>query len=286
MKHLLSLSLLALTMVSTAVAQDTTTDSVAPLRPVTSAYTLDLGSSSMADTYLSPITYRGWNVALGYERMQAMRFDPERWVMQLDARLDFARGRNRADNATTWMVDYDMRWGMMRRWRLPHQLTLAVGGSTGIDVGCIYNARNSNNPASAKAAWSINLTGMAAWNTHIGRLPVTVRYEPTLPLAGVFFSPEYDELYYEIYLGNHDGLVHFAHPFNRFAMTNYLSADLRLGSTSLRIGYRSTILSSEVNNLTTNVFTHSFVIGISGQWISLPRSGRVSADAATISALY
>lgn len=275
-------------LVCFAVRAQHVADSVPPepLRPVTSAYTLEAGHSSVADSYLSPITYRGWSAAFAYERMQAMKFDPERWVMQLNARVELDRGRNAADNATTWRINADVSWGMLRRWQLPCGVTVAAGGSAGIDLGCIYNPRNSNNPASAKAAWTINATAYAAWNFKIGRLPVTLRYQPTLPLLGLFFSPEYDELYYEIYLGNHDGLVHFAWPGSRFAMTNLITADLHFGGTSLRLGYRGFDFSSKANNLVTNIHTHSFVVGLSGEWISLSRRSGLSRDARIISALY
>lgn len=261
-------------------------DSIPPLRPVTSAYMLETGSSSVADSYLSPITYRGWSAAFAYERMQAMKFDPDNWVMQLNARIELDRGRNHADNATTWRIDGTFSWGMLRRWHPLQALTIAAGGSTGIDAGCIYNPRNSNNPASAKLAWTVNATAYAAYNLRVGRLPVTLRYQPVLPLAGIFFAPEYDELYYEIYLGNHDGLVHFAWPGNRFAMTNLFTADLHFGATSLRLGYRGYSFSSKANDLVTNIHTHAFVIGLSGEWLSLSRRRSLSRDARIISALY
>lgn len=258
------------------------------VRPVSSAYTFEFGSSHMADTYLSPITYTGWSTAFNYERMQAMRFDPERWTMQLEARVEIDRGRNLADNATTWRLDLAAKWGMMRRWSdafFP-KLTLALGASTGIDGGALYNQRNGNNPASAKLAWTINLTGYAAYRLNLGKLPVTLRYQPSLPVLGLFFSPEYDELYYEIYLGNRDGLVNFAWPGSRFALTNLLTADLHFGATSLRLGYRNYNLSSKANNLTTNITTHSFVIGVSGDWISINPRKQPSATAKTIFATY
>lgn len=287
MKRLLFLSVAILIAVCCR-AQSTTVagDSIPPLRPVTSAYMLEIGSSSVADSYLSPITYRGWSAAFSYERMQAMKFDPDNWVMQLNARIELDRGRNHADNATTWRIDGTFSWGMLRRWHPLPALTIAAGGSTGIDAGCIYNPRNSNNPASAKLAWTVNATAYAAYNLRVGRLPVTLRYQPVLPLAGIFFAPEYDELYYEIYLGNHDGLVHFAWPGNRFAMTNLFTADLHFGATSLRLGYRGYTFSSKANDLVTNIHTHAFVIGLSGEWLSLSRRRPLSRDARIISALY
>ncbi len=258
------------------------------VRPVFAAYTFEVGSSHVADTYISPVTYSGWSGALGYQRMQAMKFDPERWVMQLEARAEIDRGRNRADNASMWRLDLGTRWGMMRRWRdvLTPGLTLAVGGSTGIEGGALYNPRNGNNPASAKLAWTVNLTGYASYSLNIGPLPVTFRYQPTLPLAGAFFSPQYDELYYEIYLGNRSGLAHFAWPGNRLALTNLVTADLRFGATSLRLGYRNLVYSSSVSNLVCNITTHAFVLGVSGEWLSVNPSARPNQSSKIISAVY
>ncbi len=286
-----TLLLIALTAAFSANARDNAPDKNREdeaIRPVASAYMLEIGSSRVADTYLSPITYRGWSAAFAYERMQAMKFNPDRWVMQLDLRAEIDRGRNRADNASTWRLDLGAKWGMMRRWTdiFVPRLTLALGGSTGIEGGCIYNPRNGNNPASAKLAWTVNLTGYATYNLHVGPLKTTLRYQPTLPLLGAFFSPEYDELYYEIYLGNHSGLAHFAWPGNRFAMTNLLTADLHLGNTVVRVGYRNLIYSSKINHLVTNITTHAFVFGLAGEWISAGNLKKISRETAVISAIY
>ena len=64
-----------------------------PLRPVSSTYTVEIGSAHIADTYLSPMHYSGIHAGLSYSRLQAMRFDPERWVMQLrlGASVDFTK---------------------------------------------------------------------------------------------------------------------------------------------------------------------------------------------------
>ena len=78
LKRLVFGSLLALTGVGTQAQE--------PIRPVLSAYTVEIGSSHIADTYLSPLKYSGGATALNYERMQAMEFTPEKWVMRLNAR--------------------------------------------------------------------------------------------------------------------------------------------------------------------------------------------------------
>lgn len=255
-----------------------------PLRPVFAAYTLEAGSSHLADTYLTPLKYAGWHAALDYNRYQAMRFAPDDWVMRLHGNLSVDRAVSPAGNATMWHTTLNLGWGMMRKFRPLPSLTLAVGGSTDLRAGCLYNARNGNNPASAKGDWTISLTGYAAYSLHLGRLPVTLMYQPVLPVTGVFFAPDYGELYYEIYLGNHDGLVHGAWWGNYFRLDNLVTADLHLGATSLRVGYRGDFFSSKVSHTVTHIYTHAFVIGVSGEWLSYdPRRHRSGSRARVIS---
>lgn len=265
-----------------AFAQDEPTT----LRPVTSSYTYEIGGATLANTYLTPLKYKGWDMALNYERMQAMKFNPEKWVMRLTAGIDLNRTDNPAKNATMWRLVADFSWGMTYRFKLPHNITLAGGGSTSLDLGCVYNARNGNNPVAVEAAWTVNLTGYASWNVKIGRLSVTLRYQPTIPLTGVFFSPDYGELFYEIYLGNHSGLAHCAWWGNYFRMENLVTADMHLGATSLRVGFRNNILSTSINDITTRTITYSAVIGVTTEWISLNPSRKADNNARIISALY
>ena len=256
-------------------------------RPVLSAYTLELGSAHIAETYLSPLKYSGWSSALNYERMQAMRFSPERWVMRLRGRLHLARTHNPARNASMWDLGLDLGWGMMHRWRFGEGWTVMAGGSTNIDGGVIYNPRNGNNPAAAKISWTVNASGALVYNGRMVRLPFCARYQAELPLTGIFFSPEYGELYYEIYLGNHRGLVRGAWPGNFFRLDNLATIDLRFGRTILRLGYRCDIFSGKASHIVTRRITHTAVVGVASEWLSLSAkpSGSLS-EAKIISALY
>lgn len=257
------------------------------IRPVISVYSLEVGSGHITDTYLSPLHYSGKGFALNYERLQAMKFDPERWTMRLNGRLGFEYTENTVRNASIWDLDIEFRWGMMRRLKLDKGWEAGIGGSTNINGGLFYNGRNSNNPVAAQAAWNINLSAQAVWHTSLLRKDVTFRYLVESPLTGIFFCPEYDELYYEIWLGNHSGLVHGAWPGNYFRLDNLLTADIRLGSTILRLGYNCRILSSKANEIVTQRITHTAVIGIASEWISLSAKGTKGLDKArVISALY
>lgn len=283
MKRILVLSVLGVIAVFMAGARSAEEEI---LRPVTAAYTLGAGSSHLADTYLSPINYNGFSVSLNYDRWQAMKFNPQRWVMKLAFGVEIEHGNNRAGNAVMWYGGINGSWTMMHRWNIVKGLTLGVGPAANLDLGCLYLERNSNNPVSAKAAITVGASGYAAYNMRIGRLPVTFTWQPSLPLIGAFFSPDYGELYYEIYLGNHNGLAHCAWWGNYFRFDNLLTADLHFGATSLRLGYKSPILSTKVNHLVSNNYTHQFVIGVSGEWLSLNPRKKISPKAKTYHALF
>lgn len=280
------LRLLAMSVAATLVLTPSRMKADDLIRPVTSSYMLVAGSAHRADTYLSPLKYSGWHTAFRYERLQAMRFDPENWIMRLDLGLNVSNSQNPRRNSSMTAASVKASWGMTKRWMLPYGLSAGVGGSTSLDLGGIYNSRNSNNPVAADVSWTVDLSGFAAWNGNIGRLPVTMRWQTTLPLAGVFFAPDYGELYYEIWLGNHSGLVHPAWWGDWFRWSNLLTADLHFGSTSLRVGYSGEITTWRVNDITSRAFLHGAVIGITTEWISLRPRSVLTREARIISATY
>lgn len=275
------LALLAFLAMLPASAQDVE-------RPVLSGYTLEIGTAHIAETYLSPLRHSGTAIALGYERMQAMRFNPEDWVMRLDGRLLMSQTRNNpARNASMYDLDLRLGWSMLRRFRPADSWSVYAGGSTTADGGVIYLPRNSNNPVAAKVSWTVNLSAGAAWNTRIKGMPVCLRYLVDMPLTGIFFSPQYGELYYEIYLGNHKDLVRGAWPGNYFRLNNLLTADLRFGRTIVRLGYRCDIKSVKASDIVTRNIEHLAVVGIASEWLSLSADRKQPLERAKIiSALY
>lgn len=274
-------------MVSTpslmAQANDYEADTT-PLRPVTSSYMLKAGSTNQADTYLSPLKYSGWAVGFEYERLQAMRFSPEKWVMRLALGIDGSRAGYRNHSAYLAGVSLKGSWAMMRRWRIDKGFSAGVGGATTLDLGALYSSRNGNNPVNAQASWTIDAAAYASWNGHIGRLPLTARYQTLLPVTGAFFAPDYGELYYEIWLGNHSGLAHPVWWGKWFRWDNLLTVDLHFGGTSLRLGYSGEITTWRVNGLTHRDFRHSFVLGVTTEWISLSPRAKATHKQRIISA--
>lgn len=259
-----------------------------PVRPVTSAWTVEAGSSLRADSYLSPLRYRGWRAGVGLERWQAMRFNPRDWVMKYDFGVTLDRTLSPARNSVMWGIGFRASWAMMWRRHIGalSGLTLGIGPGADLDLGVLYLPRNGNNPAQAEAAVTVGATAYAIYSLRVGRLPVTFRWQPSAPLVGVFFCPDYGELYYEISLGNHAGLVHCAWPGSYRRFRSLLTADLRFGATALRLGYRADVISSRANDITGRAVSHTVTLGISGEWLMINPRRPLSADAEIISAFY
>ena len=224
---------------------------------------IDAGYASVHDSYLTPITYDGMDLGLSFEAIRPCAAD--KWLWQLNVGADYNYVENNARNNDLHKLMGDLTFDMQRCWRGvgDRRLDLSVGPMTQLRAGIIYDEVNSNNPVSVRAHWNVGATAMAAWNTRLGRKPVTLRYQAQLPVVGVFFAPEYDESYYEIYLGNRKNLAHLGWWGNRLDMSHFLCADLRLGKTVLRIGYRARLEHWNVNHLKVHDVTHSAVLGLS-----------------------
>lgn len=256
-----------------------------PIRPVYSAYQFSFGSSHLADTYLTPLRYKGLGFGFEYQRNQAMKFAPEQWVMQLSIGARASLAHNIVKNSDMLGAEVDGSWSMMRRWRLPLNITLGAGPGTSLRLGALYLERNSNNPVSAKASWTVDACGFASWRFNAGGMPMMLRYQADLALLGAFFAPHYGQLYYQIYLGDHKGLARCAWPGNFFSLGNLVTADMTFGATTLRVGYRCNVLSTKASSIVARQYGHEFVLGICTDWISL-RPGKAPSDKSKIITAY
>lgn len=259
---------LAVALAAAVAGRATEADSTL-LRPVNAAYTVEAGTAHIADTYLTPLRYSGWQTTLRYSRVQATRFNPRRWVLQFDFAPSVSRTLNPVKNATIWYWGIDFTSALMRRVWTAGSFSAMVGPDVNVNLGALYAQRNGNNPVSVKAAITAGLAGRVRYNFNLGRLPVSLMVQPALPVAGVFFSPDYGQLYYEIYLGERSNLARAAWFGNYFRINNLTAVDFNFGGTSLRIGYRVDFLSTYASHITSRTLTHTAVIGFTGEWLSI-----------------
>lgn len=239
---------------------------------VNDATLLGAGGYRLMDTYLSPgkkLDYKGWGLRILNERMKMTRLADYRISRQQLISVDVASTDNPASTATDFggFVDYSL--GYHYHFTVLPGLKLLAGASAHGLVGFIYNTRNGNNPASAKADIDLNLSGMAIYSFKIREYPLTLRYQLTVPFAGVLFSPHYGQSYYEIFnLGNNSGVVQFNSLHNKFALKNYFTVDFPVGNLTARAGYLHSAYYTDVNSLQSHIISHSFLIGLVKEFVA------------------
>lgn len=230
---------------------------------------ISIGHADILDTYLSQ------EKATGLE----LRYNKERFNRKLVACSDSDATRLRKwssfvsqealvsktgtrGNANSFLgALYNLRLG----WHYnidPSPLNVRFGLLGDFTLGGLYNTRNSNNPAQLKLALSVDPSVMATWRFCVKGKPFALRYEASVPLLGIAFSPNYGQSYYEIFTrGNYDHNVVFTSPASGFQIQQQLLLDFRLWKTTFTIGYLNDIRQLSANSLKYHHYTHAVTIG-------------------------
>lgn len=247
-------------------------------RPRSHAFMLGAGSGNVLDTYLSPYAYTGSNVRVMRETQRCLsRFFIGHTAVRFQTLLDV--DASLLDNPAGNVNEYAGGIRYSAAWQYP--LAAVQTPSAAFDfhagpmlsgyLGGVYNERNGNNPAQAKADLMLDFTASADCRFRLWQLPFTARYQLMLPIVGAAFSPNYGQSYYEMFsLGNYDHNVVMAHTFNAPSLRHLLTLDFPLSRTQttsmLRIGYAGAMMQAKFNGLRYHSYAHSFLIGFTKQF--------------------
>lgn len=242
---------------------------------------LGIGYNSIQDTYLSPEHYGGVEVRyLSHterERAEAVR-DPvsgqetgkgkSRWTRLIINEGNFAYGKSRSENGATLSGAYHFQYGVLRKWSfLADRLTLKGGAQAEFIGGFIYNTRNGNNPAQARALIDIGPVIMAKYILKNGNAGskgrIAVAYEASCPLFGLAFSPNYGQSYYEIFNeGNYDHNIVPTTIVSMPSLRQQLTFTFSLSRMNLSVGYLGDYQQLQVNNLKQHIYSSMLMIGM------------------------
>lgn len=238
------------------------------------------GHQTTRCSYLSPLAYTGPGYGLSYEwRHAAWGKDGKGGSgkrfpigMQAHAEFDYGYLLSPAKNSRMYDLTFRLDWGVERLWgatvnaQSPSARTgfsWALGATVGADGGVIYLPRNGNNPAQALMWAGAALTARGEYDgLKLFGKPLRFSESVEVPTLGAFFCPAYGETYYEIYLGNHNGLAHFGWWGNRPQVRSRLRADWQLGRCALTLGFDYRFRGLECNDITTRMAQCSAVVGL------------------------
>lgn len=221
-----------------------------------------VGHANVYDTYLSPQEYKGLEFRILRETMQtSKRFDGNVTIQSIfQSNLSYTS--NRIDNNNTIAGIFNWNYGLHYNFRLAQNLKLAIGGLGDFNGGIVYNLRNSNNPASARAYINLAASGIISWDFRIKKQSFSLRYQANAPFIGVFFSPHYGQSYYEIFtLGYYSGVFKLTSLHNQPSVRQFISLDIPFTYHKFRFMYICDIQQSKVNHLRTHHYGHAFMVG-------------------------
>lgn len=237
-------------------------DTLRSNKTITNMRMVGVGTASVLDTYLSQENYNGPEIT--YLSHTTREAEDGRWSKQLVHQGRFAYLNNRAGNGRELSGDYTFEYSLLYGWKLlQNKLMLRAGGMADAHVGFLYNTRNSNNPAQAKAQLSIAAAVSANYRFRLCKSHHHVRYELSVPLAGLVFSPNYGQSYYEIFSrGNYDHNIVPTYPGNMPSLRQMVTIDFNLLHSTFCIGYLGNYQQAKVNNLKYHHYSHTFIIGV------------------------
>lgn len=252
------------------------------------------GYGSIYDSYLSPLDYGGPSASVGMQNERNARWN-DRVTSLARFGLGATYATNPGGNAHFYDGQLDVGFGWVYNWERLYlhgrRLTLGLGGMADFSGGGTYSTRNGNNPAQGRAAFGISPVLRARYSFE-GPRGLRLRYDPKVnklqpgifsncrvgyyrtrpwsvqaqldvPLAGVMFSPQYGQSYFELFsLGHYDHNVCFTYPGN--APSARLLASLHMPvsfHTDFVVGYRGEALQSHVNHLRRHSWQNGVVIG-------------------------
>lgn len=239
-------------------------DTIVSPRTITNARMISVGATEILDTYLSQEKFRG--TELRFISHTERDRDDSRWSRRIVHQGGIAWADNRSGDGGEIAGAYHFSYGVLHGWAFPvgnASLSIKAGAQIDATAGFIYNTRGSNNPAQARLSLNLSPSFSATYSTHISRCPIAIRYEASAPLAGIMFSPNYGQSYYEIFSrGNYDRNIVPTTFVATPSLRQMLTIDVPISRTTLRIGYLGDIEQASVNNLKQHIYTHAVLIGI------------------------
>ena len=236
---------------------------------VNEATLIGIGKYNIKDTFHSDLKYTGFGVRILNERMKMTRLMDYNVSRQQIINVDFSVTKNPARNVKDWsgFIDYSLAYHY--HFRPLQNLKVLAGSGIHALGGFIYNTRNGNNPASAKADIDLTLSAMAIYNFKIKNLPLTFRYQAELPFMGILFSPHYGQPYYFIFMqGDNKGIVNFSSFHNKFAMKNFITLDIPVAKCTIRLGYLNSMYRLNVQQIKSHIISNSFTIGFVKEFVA------------------
>ena len=260
-------------------AQFVITDTIRTERIVVKSAQFGVSFQNNLDTYLSNYNYKGGGLHFSYENFRDARTGNYKWKYQV--LFNSRAGFNLQESNMQFAGIIGCSWSGYHPFSIGKRLKLLAGAQIQLEGGALYNLSNSNNPVSAKLRTALAASGMAIYHFPVRKSDWIVRYQLDIPLAGVMFTPEFGQSYYEMSLGHLGKIASFTHPLNNPSWRHMLSLDIPVHakhhSTTLRFSYIADLYQSNINHIRCHMYHHAITFGFARTIFKVKQENSIKA---------
>lgn len=263
--------LLSVSAFSQSLKDSKSTPPMGEVEGALSSTLFGLGTNNVLDTYLSPYNYTGGDIRFMHEYIrQTKKMDGKIYYQSLlDINGSYLTNKSKSANDYVAGIRYSNAWmyNITSSTLTPQSpsagnFAVLAGLQPSVYLGGVYNTRNGNNPAQAKFDIMLNATAMAVYNLRLFKRTFPLRYQLTIPLLGIAYSPNYGQSYYEEFVLDHyDHNICFAHIANMPSMRHLLTLDIPIRRNYLSIGWSGEFNQAKLNGLRYHSYSNNFIIG-------------------------
>lgn len=234
---------------------------------------IGFGQTYLFDDYLSPLSHNGGSIRYssgllkpqkwGLAEGQDASFNESRWFSQSALTFHATYGQSSANSSLLYGY-LDFRDHLFRQFISTEKWKVSIGAYGAIGFGGRYCMQNGNNPGDLDASADLGTSLSAAYHLNLWDKPIKLRYQGSLALVGIAFSPEYAESFYEIfYLNNFRNTAIFTTLANRQSWRQQFCIDIPLSGrmSSVRLSYWNEGQISLMNNIRIRVLSNQFSLG-------------------------
>ncbi|GBU08492.1 hypothetical protein AwDysgo_18230 [Bacteroidales bacterium] len=235
------------------------------------------GKVKLYDTYLSPIEYEGFYINYNTERMKMKDMLNKKLAAQqiLNVHLSFTDNTSKTSTRYSGFIDYS--YGLLYRMQVHRRFKIFAGMQANGVLGFIYSDHSGNNPASAKAHISANLSTILVYDFNFLSLPLRAIYQVSSPFVGTVYAPDYGQSYYEISEGNTKNIFHLSSYHNYLSLKNTIALEIPVRYMTLKLAYSYHAYESKIALNETRMHSSGFMIGLSKEFFNVRKDKRNKA---------
>lgn len=247
---------------------------------------LGLKQTTLKDTYLSPLAYKGFGITLNTEKINFWLKDNTNFLRQKRLSVSLITTHNPAKTSNEFGSSFKYSYGLLKKLYNNEVQRLYLGANLSGDLDLLYHTQNSNNPFNMHLGANLGASILLLRSFKIFKFPIRLRLQMDTPLLGVFFMPEYGHSYYEMFsLNNKGNATHFASLHNQQRLHSTCSFDFDLWNCTMRISWYNDLFRQQANSLKYNYVNNAFTIGFVRELIPV-KSKKVNINNSSYSPFY